>query len=85
MELTRIKYLIFVSLCLYPLAISESGNIYLNNFPLPLVEANEKLEPTVLSACNISALIIDSFDEKTTLGLVIVETLELFNEMVLWF
>ena len=79
------EYLIFVSLCLYPLAISESGNIFLNNFPLPLAEANEKLEPTVLSACNIAALIIDSFDEKTTSGLVIVERLEGFNKIAPWF
>ena len=64
-----IEYLIFVSLCFYPLAISESANISLNNFPLPLGEANEKLESTVLNACNISALIINSFDEKSNLGL----------------
>ena len=60
-----IEYLIFVLLCLYPLAIYESGNIYLNNFPLPSADANEKLESTALSASNISALITDSFDEKT--------------------
>ena len=72
-------------LCSYPLAISESGNVSLNNFPLLLAEANGKLESTVLSACNISALIIDSFDEKTTFGLVIVETLEGFNEIALGF
>ena len=64
-------------LCLYPLAISESWNISLNNFPFPLAEANEELESTVLSAY--------SFDEKTALGLVVVETLEGLNEIVLWF
>ena len=71
-----IKYLIFVALYLYPLAISESENISLNNFSLSLAEVNEKLELTVLSDCNMSSRIIDYFDEKTTLGLVIVETFE---------
>ena len=79
------KDFISVSLRLYPSAISQSGNISLDNFPSPLAEANKKLESTVLSASNNSALIIDSFHEKTTLGLVIVETREVFSEIVLYF
>ena len=65
--------------------MNDNDQFCQNSFSSSCKSSTSDLESTVLSVCNISALIIDSFDEKAALGWVIVETLKRFNEIVHWF